>query len=127
MKKPVLLENTVFYVRKNSIYLEWEYIFISLNYDRIIPLSNKLGLSLRLGVMGSKILNKIRILGESTLLIGGLKHFFDPGIGIMYNERFLKFIRIGYRFQGSNGILFRFAPILVRGAPFFGISIGYSF
>jgi hypothetical protein len=82
---------------------------------------------------------------ESTLLIGGAKHFFEPGINgfclfdpstgeiaEFYDQKMVGVsVRIGYRYQGPKGFLFRIGPQL----SFYGeevsllpaASIGYSF
>ncbi len=54
---------------------------------------------------------------ESTLLSGGIKHFFEPGV-LLYFEKdtFWPMVRIGYRYQGLDG--FSVLP---------AVSVGYSF
>jgi hypothetical protein len=89
------------------------------------------------------------ILGESTLLVGRVKHYFEPGIMLyqflspdrIYSESGATIIeenrysgvtlRAGYRYQGPKGLLLRGAANLIC---FDGdislwpaLSLGYSF
>jgi len=80
------------------------------------------------------------------MLIGGVKHFFEPGImgfclfdpsaGTIAKDGDMEFagatVRIGYRYQGPRGFLFRAAPNLaffISGEVWLmpALSMGYSF
>lgn len=83
------------------------------------------------------------VLTESTLLVGGIKHYFEPGIMLLFFldlshaepqeevDRFGATLRFGYRYQGPHGLLIRAAPnvIFYEGdiLLFPALSLGYSF
>ena len=120
-------------IQRNSVYVG----IFSLNYARLIP-GDRVGFTVAGGLsfFGG-------LLAETTILIGGTKHFFEPGFmaylgfgredwEIDYNSlMFIPVIRTGYRYQGPEGFLFRVAPLFGVSDGDFGIipalSIGYSF
>jgi len=67
----------------------------------------------------------------SLLTGGGVKHFFEPGILLVTNfEAVFWGPRLGYRYQGSDGFLFRAGVTFsyddgLSVGP--ALSIGYSF
>ena len=100
-----------------------------LNYARTF-LGNPYGITLAGGV----IWNSPGITLESTLLVGGFNHWFEPGIlgyYLFHNSVLGISIRIGYRYQGPRGFLFRIAPLVAyedggfRVLP--NLALGYSF
>ena len=132
-------------IRKNSFFVE---IFgngsvYSVNYDRILPLKNKLALFLRVGgnEYNGEDTDKLsfNFLCATGILYGGPKHFLDTGIGYTYFMNFpdrLIAISGGYRFQGPKGLLIRATPMYMynteKGDVFGnslwgGLSVGYSF
>jgi len=122
-------------IRRNSIYAG----IGTINYARTFgaPAVITLGSGLIFAPLG--------IMLESTLLIGGTKHYFEPGINVFIcydpsTGAITDFygvplaggsIRIGYRYQGPEGFLFRIGPQLIIFSGEVGIlpaaSIGYSF
>ena len=69
---------------------------------------------------------------ESTLLTGGgVKHFFEPGILVYFdNDVVWPMVRTGYRYQGPEGFMFRIGALwgYLDGFGFLpAVSIGYSF
>jgi hypothetical protein len=132
-------------IRKNSLYFEilGNGVIYSINYDRIIPLKNKMAMFLRVG--GNQYHGKdtdklsFNFLGATGILYGGPLHFLDTGIGYTYfsgSPDRLIILTGGYRFQGKKGFSFRAAPMYIynseKGDTFgnclwFGLSFGYSF
>jgi hypothetical protein len=116
--------------RKNSVYYEifGNGLWVgSLNYDRIIPLSSNTGIVLRGGL---SFYEKFFPLAEVNFLLGSEKRYLETGIGYTgFHEGELVFLRLGYRYAGYKGFLFRAAPIFSLNQKFFwfGISFGYSF
>lgn len=132
-------------IRKNSIYFEilgnaavW-----SINYERIIPIKNKIAAFIRIG--GNEYhgvdTNKLsfNLLGATGVLYGGSKHFLETGIGVTYfsgSPHRLTILTVGYRFQGTKGLVIRATPMYIlnteKGDTFgnslwIGLSFGYSF
>ncbi len=105
-----------------------EYTFLFKNRTR--------GVYIR-GGKGAQLLGGSTTLIESGFLIGKGNKYFDVGLGytrIDSNqpeyEKYLSTLRLGYRYQGKKGFLFRLAPLIARGDEYFfwfGISLGYSF
>ena len=120
-------------IRKNSFYAELGGIGVtgSINYDRIVRKNKKTGIVLRVGVT-SGYENVIAVVGEANYIIGRTKHFIELGVGTidLINPEYSITFRAGYRYQGSNGFLFRAALIhfLWETVPIWpGFSFGYSF
>jgi len=123
-------------IQKNSVYMG----ILSINYARMFPAGDKVGISLGGGLYH---FDATGVVGEITVLVGGVKHFFEPGIMGVYffvsgsdpDEEDpiagAASIRVGYRYQGPGGLLLRAAPnfIFINGdfSVFGGLSIGYSF
>ena len=73
----------------------------------------------------------IGLMAEATMLTGGIKHFFEPGVLLFADlEVFAPMLRAGYRYQDPVGFLFR-AGVLFTYMDGFSLlpalSIGYSF
>ena len=138
--KPAIPES-LYHVRENSVYIG----MLSINYARMIPLGQTIGITLGAGIFN---FDGWGLLAESTVLLGGIKHFFEPGFMFLYSlepeqvysedgiivgelSPFGVTIRTGYRYQGPRGLLIRPATNFV----FFGeafwvlpaLSLGYSF
>ena len=123
--------NSVYDLRKNSIYMEigGKGILASVNYDRILPLNDKSGIILgcAVGFLGDFI-------PEINYLYGKSKNFFEIGLGYSFPEQLLV-PQIGYRYQGEKGFLFRAGGMYFQSTqpdsfgdfPWFGLSFGYSF
>jgi hypothetical protein len=93
------------------------------------------------GGKGTLLFGGSSTLIESGFLIGKDKKYFDIGLGYTLfdglNEpkEYFYALRLGYRYQGKKGFLFRIAPLIGRkyesdgSENFFwlGISLGYSF
>jgi len=115
-------------IQRNSVYIG----ILSFSYSRLIP-GKKVGLNLAGGVSFAAALfaEDVMFMGEISLLTGGTKHFFEPGF--LYATDFeisLPMVRAGYRYQGSDGFLFRAGVTFgyddgLSVGP--ALSIGYSF
>lgn len=125
-------------IQRNSVYMG----VLSINYARMFPAGDYVGICLGGGLYH---FDATGVVGESTLIAGGIRHFFEAGImTVFFFGPFLDHdepeddhydgvvsIRAGYRYQGREGLLLRIAPnfIFPEGgflvAP--GLSIGYSF
>lgn len=132
-------------IRKNSIYMEalGNGVVYSVNYDRILPVGEKLAITLRLGANeyhgeATDTLS-FNFLGAAGMLYGGTRHFFEGTIGytyFMHDPDRLVVLTAGYRFQGPKGLVVRATPMYIfnseKGDTFgnslwFGLSFGYSF
>ena len=118
-------------IQKNSVYVG----VLSINYGRLIPF-DRVGLTISgsLSFIISLDEGGIGFMVESTLLTGGgVKHYFEPGIMLYYDNHVDQpwpFVRTGYRYQGTEGFLFRVAPLwgYMDGFSFLpALSLGYSF
>ena len=132
-------------IRRNSVYLEMlgNGAYYSFNYDRLVPLKNREILYLRIGgsTASEKDSDEIHpgFIFEAGVLSGGIRHFFDAGIGytqfIDFPDRLIA-LRAGYRFMGTKGLLVKAAPMYIYNTEkgdvfgncfYFGLSFGYSF
>ena len=132
-------------LRKNSVYFEFggNAALYSVNYDRIIPLTDKMALVLRVG--GNEMHSdhtdtlSFNFLGTAGILRGSRVHFFESSLGythfLKYPDRLIA-ITAGYRLQGRRGLVIRVTPMYIynteKGDTFgnsiwFGVSAGYSF
>lgn len=116
-------------IPKNSIYVG----ILTLSYGRMIPIKN-VGICLAGGVSFVAALfgDDVMLMNEISLLAGGgIKHFFEPGILLVTNfDTILLGPRLGYRYQGSDGFLFRAGVTFSSDdglSVMPGLSIGYSF
>jgi len=125
-------------IQKNSVYAG----ILSINYARMFPAGDRVGISFGGGLYH---FDATGVVGEISVLVGGVKHFFEPGIMGVYfvvsnpspdeqeedSYEGAASIRMGYRYQGPGGLLLRAAPnfIFVPGDFFVfpALSIGYSF
>jgi hypothetical protein len=138
---------------KNTVYYEFGgtgYGWISLNYDRLFDLSDKVKFTTGLGfalskyieIGGSKSIgdNQLLIPAQCNFLIGKSNNKIELGFGMPISINSEKFgfiapiyvMRIGYRFQPNNkGFMFRASlnPSLILFSPKIsgGLSIGYIF
>lgn len=102
-------------------------------------LGNPYGITLAGGVL---YIDAPGVLLESTFLVGGFRHWFEPGIMGYYlfnnatsteenNSLAGISIRMGYRYQGPRGFLLRAAPLVTYLDKHIillpGLSLGYSF
>ena len=135
--KPVI-PTSVWDIQKNSVYVG----IFSLNYARMIPAGDRVGVTFGGGLWH---LDATGVVVESSVIVGGVKHFFEPGIMGLYffgssitmNEEEedpasgAASIRMGYRYQGPGGLLLRAAPNLIFFDDdfllFAALSVGYSF
>jgi len=132
---------SLYHVRKNSVYIG----MLSINYARMIPLGQTIGITLGAGIYN---FDGWGLLAESAVLLGGIKHFFEPGFMFLYFldpeheysedgeivgelSPFGVTIRTGYRYQGPKGLLIRAAANFVFFDEDFhvlpALSLGYSF
>jgi len=135
--KPVVPES-LYHVRKNSVYIG----MLSINYARMIPLGQTIGITLGGGLIN---IDGWGVVAESSVLLGGPRHFFETGIMGAYfftsseepdtlkSEDTVSAVsfRIGYRYQAPWGLLFRVAPNFIFSTEdtgvFAALSLGYSF
>ena len=117
--------STMFDIRRNAVYTE---DLIMYSYERILPVSNNFGLTLKGGIL---IWDPFMPVLEIAIITGGTKHFFEAGPGaimdIFYEGGFFT-IRAGYRYQAPKGFLFKISGIYSPDnflLPW--IAIGYSF
>lgn len=120
--------NSIVDIQRNSVYLG----ILSMSYSRMIP-GDRIGITVSVGLSFVPTIfdRGIGIMAESTVLVGGIKHYFEPGIMLFYYfENFGPLIRTSYRFQSTKGLLFR-AGLLFNFFDEFGagpaLSLGYSF
>jgi len=125
-------------IRKNSVFLGIAFVAYTVNYERVFPITNKIGISLRLG-LGYDFYNKNPlVLEEVNLLVGGHKSFFELGLGHQFPGKIpgLLILRPGYRYQSFNGFLLKLYPLFLFNLDntddwkywgFFGVSIGQTF
>jgi len=121
--------------KKNLIFFEQVFFIFSLNYERMIVLSDHIGFTVK-GGLGYSI-DEIFFIGETTLLLGGSKHSFETGVTVTSTEtekrKYELFYRVGYRYQNSKGLVIRGAVVIYPAyttnelIPLPGFSIGYSF
>lgn len=112
-------------LRKNSFYIENIVIFPTINYDRIFPLNNSMGLVLKVGIF---YYAGIYLETEASLLFGDMKHFFEIGGGWGAKDMFGLYGRMGYRYIGEKGLMLKGGINYVKNVPVFpSIGIGFSF
>ena len=112
-------------ISKNSVYVENIVFLVSVNYDRIIPVSSKMGIALKVGLYfyGGAFLTT-----EATFLAGGIKHFFEVGGGWGGKDMLGLYGRFGYRYIGEKGFIFKGGVNIIKNVPIYpSIGIGYSF
>ncbi len=132
-------------IGKNSVYLEilGNGAVYSINFDRIIPIKNRLAMILRLG--GNEYHGKntdeysYNFICSGGILHGGPHRFFETGLGYTSfsgSPDRLIVIEAGYCYQGKKGFLFRFTPMYIINSekgdtfgncPWLGFSFGFSF
>jgi hypothetical protein len=127
---------SMYHVRKNSVYIG----MLSINYARMIPLSQTSGITLGGGLI--MFYTQWGVVAESSVLLGDTRHFFEPGIMGFYFfvDRNIPdtnavgsavSLRIGYRYQATGGLLFRAAANLIFVDQdivlYPALSLGYSF
>jgi hypothetical protein len=113
---------------------------ISGNIEYSLIFKKILGIYLRGGMGNTIVFGEGKILIESGFLIGKGNNYFDVGLGYTFdstgpNKYYFNTLRLGYRYQGKKGFIFRLAPLLLwtdesyddNYGFWFGISLGYSF
>lgn len=123
--------HTISDLRSNSFYLEigGKGILGSVNYDKILPVTDKSGIILgfSVGFLGD-------FAPEVNFLHGKSKNFLEAGIGYSFPEQLI-IPQVGYRYQGDNGFLFRAGGMYFFSTasesfgdfPMAGLSFGYSY
>jgi hypothetical protein len=162
-------------LNKNAVLFELggNGLMFSLSYERMFYQKNDIRLCGRIGpgIFPSNLFNKFRTdilffpFVEANLLVGRSTEFFETGLGFTYDglsynyhyhpgdgshhdyqyHRNLFFYRLGYRYQGERGFMFRaaatpiffFEPVLTDGKvekngklkfyTWLGVTFGYSF
>lgn len=128
-------------IRKNSFYTEimGNAGLISINYERLLPLGVKTGLGFRIGTGTAEAWTG---LVEVNFIYGQDRNYLETGIGYTdafdYPDQWCS-IKLGYRYQGTRGFLFKIAPMYIYnferlkgnfdvfGGIWAGASFGYSF
>ena len=139
-------------IRGNSVYIEagGNAYYYSLNYERRFKL-NKENRALFARIGYSNDLAGFNIFPLETSYSFGKKHCFELGGGLVIIREKIKSytsppqqprvqhkigftFRAGYRFQGTEGFLFRIAPVIIKELfvptdliVWGGLSFGYSF
>ena len=110
-------------IKRNSIYVENLVIFPSIHYDRILPVSKRAGVVLKVGAFHYA---GWAFTGEVSMLLGGTKHFFEPGVGFEADLNFHS--HLGYRYMGPKGLLLKGGIHIVKNVPVFPtFGLGISF
>ncbi len=132
--------------RKNSVHIAQDFILtLSINYERLFPLNEKIDLVLRYG-LGRDGGNKDNTaIVEVIFLYGKSKHFFEAGVAYQQPNLFENggsdnpklAIMVGYRYQAPKGFLLKVYPEFLPdiwpdedswgSLPFLGFAMGYSF
>ncbi len=117
---------SLFDIRKNAVYNSDLLLFC---YERIIPIKKNIGFTLTGGFI---IWEPINIVGELGLLLGGLRHFGEIGLGYHLNPNDsdwnMGIIRFGYRYQSNKGFLLKASIAFNRQTYILPlIGLGYSF
>ena len=111
-------------LRKNSFYVETLVILPVLSYDRFLPISEKTGLVLKVGV--SSYLD-IFFITEASILFGDIKHFFELGIGWGGKNMWGPYGKLGYRYIGKKGLILKAGATTSKNIPIFPtVGIGFS-
>lgn len=138
--------------RKNRIYGELigSTFGLGINYERTLVTDSSIELNARIGVGSIIFVSAVPLIGVN-MLVGKNKNRFEIGVngirtyafGIMGGEATYFFVNpvLGYRYQGNDGLIFRFtfSPMVEaydpdnwvsNDRPFLplaGISLGFSF
>lgn len=119
--------STMYDIRHNAIY---NMDILLTCYERIIPVSNKVGITATGGVL---IWDPFNLIGEVGGIFGGPRHFGEFGLGFNVNlfdsDWNMPFVRAGYRLQLKKGFLAKasaayVAPPLGGVVPLLGV--GYA-
>jgi len=123
--------NGVLKTRVNSLYIEaaGKGILGSINYERVLPFSDKQAMSI--GVSGGFLLD---LAADLSYIVGKGNHFAQLGVAYSIPGNLL-IPHVGYRYQANSGFLFKIGPMyFVSLQPesfgdfiWGGISFGYSF
>jgi hypothetical protein len=105
-------------IQKNSISIDnTVFVLFGLSYERMFPLNNFSGIAIRggIGPIFGEESDFYYLLGETKLLAGGPKQFFEMGISGCFVdfEAELIMIRAGFRYQTPKGFVFRAAPLFI--------------
>ncbi len=123
------LNDSIVVFRKHSIFAG----ILSVNYSRMFQGENAIftvggGLSFAATAFDA---GGVGLMVEATVLKGGIKHFFEPGVLLYADlEVFAPMLRAGYRYQDPGGFLFRAGLLFTYWDGFSllpALSIGYSF
>lgn len=129
-------------IRKNSLYLELggSSMLYSFNYDRLIPLSRSIKLTVGAGMeyVTQLTVNEVNygaaycITPSANLLFGSSSHHLETGVSVFTHtssSTLIPALRLGYRYQPRNGgFLFRAGLTPLFGfIPWGGVSFGYTF
>ena len=135
---PPLADNNA--IRLNHVYgeLAGTGIIMSVNYERLIRLGPRAPLiGLRVGVLPIFVISPVL---EVNVLFKGPIHFIEAGVGTNFGaiseegeSKLWPSARVGYRYQGKKGLLFRAGLMVIENfdedgiMPYGGLSLGYSF
>lgn len=116
---------TLFDVRKNSVCIDFLIYFPALGYSRIFPLRENIGI-----VASANMTPYFEYVYEFSggVLIGKKNKFFEPqAVYWLRANNFM--IKLGYRFQGDKGFVFKLAPAwsFSNNMIAWTLGFGYSF
>ena len=134
---PAFEINSVREIQRNSVYVDLHILLINVFYERIFPMNDNLAITAGGGIIQAwGFSSETFIAPKLTLLIGGVKHFFEPGIAvpiaIIGDQDEWHMGIVGYRYLGPQGFVFR-ASVFVQwesGGELLvlpGISLGLAF
>lgn len=103
--------------RKNFLHVSLDFVLLSANYERKFPMDDHFGFALRGGAGYALLWGDIALIGEGMMYAGKNRSFGELGVG--YDQPLLgeidRFLvtKIGYRFEGYNGFLFKLYPMFL--------------
>jgi hypothetical protein len=103
---------SIWEIQKNSVYIDLHTLLINAFYERIIPMNDKLAITAGGGIIQTwGFASETFFAPKLSLLMGGVKHFFEPGIAVpitLGGEQDEWHMGIlGYRYLGPQGFVFR--------------------
>jgi len=114
-KDTIINAKSLYEIPRNAIYAESAFLNLSVVYERMFPLTKKVGITAKGGMLIGIFFyhSTTNFITESSLLFGGPKHFFEPGCGVQLipDEAPDLLLRLGYRYQANSGFLFKVSPI----------------
>ena len=121
-KDPEIKTSTLQNIPRNLIYAEYNILNLSINYEKMIPLSRRFGVALRAGVFA---FDHYRVIGGLNIIFGGPRHFIEAGFTVPIIKPNGDYVySLGYRYQSKTGITFKASPCIIGEYPLFQFSVG---